>query len=477
MSMLWTAQDVAKATGGELQGAPWEACRVVIDSRSVQPGDLFVAIRGDAHDGHDFVADALVRGAVAAIVQGSGIRCQGSGSVVEVPDTMRALYDLAAAARARTSAKIIGVTGSVGKTSAKDALALAFAACGKTFATTGNLNNHIGLPLTLANVPPDAEFAVLEMGMNHAGEIGPLSRLARPHVALITTVEAVHIEFFDSVEGIADAKAEIFEGLLPGGIAVLNRDNPHFARLAAAAHPHEIFDFGTHPHARYHVESVQVSAKGTEIVATLAGTPVKYHVGAVGAHWGMVSASVLATVDAAGADMAKAAAALAHFYEPVGRGRLKKLPWGDGEIILMDDSYNASPASMRAAFQKLQAIKGAARAVAVLGDMRELGAGADAMHAGLAADILQCGIDIVFAAGPHMRVLYDALPVGVRGGYTENAESLVEIVVKAIKPGDLLLIKGSNGSRMRVVVEKIHAISGAEIGGTLMSKQKKNDAL
>lgn len=459
---LWNAQDVATATQGTCTGN-WNASSVSIDTRTLQVGSLFVALKGERMDGHAHVAQAFEKGAVAALVSAVPAGMDAADArLVMVADTERALQDLGVAARARARAKFIGVTGSVGKTGAKEMLKTALAPMGAVYATTGNLNNHLGVPLTLVNMPKEVDYAIIEMGMNHAGEIRLLSGWVKPDVAMVTTVDAVHIEFFDSVQGIADAKAEIFEGMGGSGFAVLNRDNPHFLRLKEKAEKcglDRILSFGMHADAVCRMTHYSISDEGTLVEAMVAGTKVKFAIGTVGKHWALMSVAVLGVVDAFGADIAKAAEAFAHFSEPKGRGQIRKLAVADGFIRLVDDAYNASPVSMKGAIEKVADMRAAspepARTVIVLGDMLELGDDSQDLHVGLVPSIVNNQIDLVFAAGSFMHHLYDALPDAMKGAYEPTAAKLAPRVVKALKHRDIVLVKGSHGSRMNEVVNAI----------------------
>ncbi|NBO18114.1 MAG: UDP-N-acetylmuramoyl-tripeptide--D-alanyl-D-alanine ligase [Proteobacteria bacterium] len=451
--ILWNEQTAAKATGGLAKGS-WQATRVEIDSRKVQPGDLFVAIKGDVFDGHDFVKDALAKGAVAAVVSRTpeGVAAE---KLLVVDDALRGLEDLGRQARQGSRAKIVGVTGSVGKTSTKEMLRMALSAHGKTYASSGNYNNHIGTPLNLANLPPDAQFAVFEMGMNHAGEISHLTKMVQPQVAAITTVEAVHIEFFDSIEGIADAKGEIFEGVPAGGTAVLNRDNAQYARQLKWVGEHKVANlltFGAHEKSDCRLVEYKPIAGGCAVTASLMGREISYGMKAVGRHWAMTSLLVLCVSQALGLDAAKTATALSQFGELAGRGSLAVLKVKGGEATLIDDSYNASPAAMRAAFAKTrevwQALGGKGRKLAALGNMLELGADGPAMHSALAADLKEQGFDALFTAGELMQHLHKAVPEAMRAGHVAKAGELLPLIRSALKPGDVLLVKGSHGSKM-----------------------------
>jgi UDP-N-acetylmuramoyl-tripeptide--D-alanyl-D-alanine ligase len=456
---LWTDIDAASATGGR-SNRPWSARGVSIDSRAIAPGDLFVALKGETHDGHDHVAAALAAGAVAALVSRVPDNLPSDGALLLVPDTLTALARLGIAARARVGGvRIAAITGSVGKTSTKDALRLVLATQASTHAAAASFNNHIGVPLTLARMPPDAAFAVFEVGMNHPGEIAPLARMIRPELALVTTVEAVHTEFFaDGIDGVAAAKAEI---LAAGGrVAVLNRDNRFFERLAAEARRRgfeRVIGFGGDSAAEVRLVDLRLDAASTTVAAMIHGRAISYRVGAPGRHWALNSLAVLAAVDALGADVGAAAAALAEMSPPKGRGRRHVVGRNGESFVLIDDSYNASPVSMRAAFDVLANcdIAPGGRRIAVLGDMRELGADAPRLHAELAAALSERRIDLVFACGPHMAHLFEALPAQRRAAYAANAQALLPLVRAAIRGGDVVVVKGSLGSRMGPIVDAL----------------------
>lgn len=463
LPILWTAEDAAAATGGQATGTPWQATGVSIDSRTVKPGDLFIAIKGPTFDGHAFAAQALDKGAAAAMVSDVPPGVAGDAPLLAVDDTMAAMTDLGRMSRMRTRARVIGVTGSVGKTGTKEALRHVLSAQAPTFATEGSLNNHWGVPLSLARMPPDSAYAVFEMGMNHAGELGPLSRLVHPQVAIITTVEPAHMEFFASVEAIADAKAEIFEGMEPGGVAVLNRDNPHYARLLAAARTQglKVRSFGTHGEADARLLSADLGPDDSRVSTRIGDEAVDYTIALPGRHWVMNSLAVLLAVSAAGGDVAAAALAFATLPAVKGRGVRRRIDTPSGAFTLIDESYNASPAAMEAAFAVLGRLApaGAGRRVAVLGDMREMGSKADSLHIGLAPALLAAGVGTVYCCGPHMRALFDTLPAAVRGGWTEDSAALAPLVAGRITAGDVVLVKGSAGSRMGRVVEALGALS------------------
>jgi len=461
MTALWTAGDAAAATAGR-SSRDWTARGVSIDSRTLVPGDLFVALSGPNFDGHDFVAASLANGAAAAVVSRRPEGLTADAPLVEVTDTQLALEALGRAARARTAAAIVAVTGSVGKTGTKEALRRAFERQGRTAASAGSLNNQWGVPLSLARMPRETAFGVFELGMNHAGEIDALSRMVRPDVAVITTVEPVHLGFFASVEAIADAKAEIFNGMGPRGAAILNRDNPHYLRLEAAARARgivRIIGFGAHGDAQVRLIDCHLHATASAVRASVMGEIVDYCVAAAGRHWVMNSLAVLAAVKAAGGDVGAAAAALGALEPLAGRGQRHKIAAGGGTIELIDESYNASPASMRAAIAVLAANlpeKGGRR-IAVLGDMRELGTASNELHAALAAPLAEAGVDLVFTVGDDMRALNAALPKAQRGAHRASAAEMAALLPERLGAGDIVVVKGSWGTRMREVVARLLA--------------------
>ena len=458
---LWQFTDFAAAMDARVLGsAPAHVTGISIDSRTLAPGDAFFAIRGERFDGHDFVAAAFRAGASAAVV--AEARLGGldlNGALCLVRDPLDALAALARAARDRSRARVIAVTGSVGKTGTKEALRLALARQGEVHASAASHNNHWGVPLSLARLPANAPYAVFEIGMNHAGEITPLTRLVRPHVAVITTVEPVHLEFFDSVAAIAEAKAEIFLGLAEGGTAVLNRDNAHFDLLARRAREAgaRIVAFGAHESADVRLLDLAREPEGSRVRARVHGRDIDYRIGAPGRHLAVNSLAVLAAAEAAGADPALAALALADLAPPKGRGARSVIEVEGGAVTLIDESYNANPASMRAALTLLgeAPIGRRGRRVAVLGDMLELGSESPQLHAALAGPVLEAGIDRVFAAGPLMRRLWEALPVETRGYRAETAAELQDPLLAALRPGDAVMVKGSLGSRMGPLVEAL----------------------
>ncbi|CAA7622538.1 UDP-N-acetylmuramoyl-tripeptide--D-alanyl-D-alanine ligase [Candidatus Terasakiella magnetica] len=458
--ILWTTAEAAAATAGTPSGSMWEAFGVSIDSRTVQPGDLFIALEGPSHDGHDHVAESLAKGAVCAMVHRLPEGVPDDAPLLLVGNTMRGLEDLGRASRNRSAARIGAVTGSVGKTGTKEMLAHVLSRQGATHASVGSFNNHWGVPLSLARMPRDARFAIFELGMNHPGEITPLSRMVRPHVAAITTVEAVHMEFFASTLAIADAKAEIFDGIEPLGIAILPRDNRHFHHLAAAAEAAGVAgiqSFGSHIESSARLLDCGIDPHSTAVFALLRDHALSYRIGISGRHWATNSLAVLLMVQSLGGDTDKAAHALADMTAPKGRGERKTVTVAGGSIELIDESYNASPVSMKAALATLAAAKPAkaARRIAVLGDMRELGGQGPMLHAGLNEAVELWNIDLVFTAGPLMRHLHDALAPQRRGGHAESSDAVVELVRATVKAGDVVMVKGSAGSRMGVVVKAL----------------------
>jgi UDP-N-acetylmuramoyl-tripeptide--D-alanyl-D-alanine ligase len=450
--------------GRPVGARPEAVTGISIDSRTIEPGEAFFAIHGDRFDGHDFASMAVARGAATAVVGEDRLASLGriKGSLTVVDDVLDALRGLGVAARARSEARIAAITGSVGKTTTKEMLATALAPDGAVHYSPASFNNHWGVPLTLARMPRDARYGVFEIGMNHPGEIEPLVRMVRPHVAIVTTVEPVHLEYFKDVKAIAKAKAEIFSGVEPGGAAIINRDNPHYAqlaRLARAAGIERVIGFGEHPKAEARLLTARLKERCTCIAAKILGEDVSYKLGAPGRHLAQNSLAVLAAVSVLGADLALAALALAGVEAGKGRGQRQVLAVPGGAATLIDESYNANPASMRAAMALLAQTEPArnGRRIAILGDMLELGPDAEAMHAGLAEAIAEAEVDRVYLVGPLMRSLWEALPAHLRGGHTDKASELEPVVVDAIGAGDVIMVKGSNASRMGPLVEAIKA--------------------
>lgn len=461
MMPLWSAVEAEAATGGQATKA-WQAAGVSIDSRTVVPGDLFIALVGPHFDGHRFVADALAKGAAAAVIALRPQDLPADAPLLLVSDTQRALEDLGRAARTRSRAAIIAVTGSVGKTGTKEALRQALGRQGRAFASAGSLNNQWGVPLSLSRLPSDADYGIFELGMNHPGEIDALTRMVRPHAAIVTTIEPAHLGFFPSVEAIADAKAEIFVGVEPYGAAILNRDNPFYERLAEAARRHgiaRVIGFGTHETAAVRLIACHLHATASAVTASVVGETIDYSISLPGRHWVMNSLAVLAAVKAVGGDVGAAAGAMATLCALEGRGRRYRLEIPGGTIELIDESYNASPASMRAALSVLGAIEpnDGGRRIAVLGDMLELGTDAPRLHAELAEPLLAADVALTFTLGEEMRALDRALPAQRQGGHATSVAELREMLLSELKPSDVITVKGSHGSRLYELVAELVA--------------------
>lgn len=461
MSVLWTASDAIKATGGVLAGGEWSATGITFDSREVTPGDLFVALIGE-RNGHEYVADAFRQGAVAALISETCPGLEPDAKRIAVPDTLEALEQLGVARRSDVSAKICAITGSAGKTGTKEALRHCLAPSGKTHASVKSFNNHLGVPLTLARMAKDTEFGVFEVGMNHPGEIVPLTKMVRPHVAIVTTVQPVHLEFFKSIEAIADAKGEIFTGIEPDGIAIINQDSEHFDRLrkhAEKAGVGAIWGFGTHEDAELRLTDVALGATSSSVRASICGEAITYKVGAPGRHLVMNSLAVMGAVKAMGADLALAGLEYAKLEATDGRGKRHVLDVAGGALTVVDESYNANPASMVAAIETLAASEPGPRGrrIAVVGDMLELGAGGPQFHAEIATAIVDSKIDLVFCAGPLMAHLWEALPDARRGLYGAHSSDLVETVRAEVHAGDVVMVKGSLGSAMKPIVDALLA--------------------
>ncbi|SNB56222.1 UDP-N-acetylmuramoyl-tripeptide--D-alanyl-D-alanine ligase [Arboricoccus pini] len=456
MTPLWTAVEAEAATGGKVLGH-WSVQAVSIDTRALGEKTLFVALAGENRDGHAFAPEASQAGAVVMVAREEGLPAGAPRLVVQ--DTLKGLEALGVTARARTDARIVAVTGSVGKTGTKEALRHVLAAQDRTHASIASYNNHWGVPLSLARMPKATRFGVFELGMNHAGEISALTRMVRPHVAIITRIAPAHLEYFGTLEKIADAKAEIFAGLEQGGVAVLPRDDVQFDRLARAARENgaDIVSFGSHEAADWRLLAFEPTAEGSHVELSHKDRSLRFALGAPGRHWAQNALAVLAAVDALGGDVEAAALALAEFQPPGGRGQRRPIKVKGGMALLLDESYNANPTSMQAAIDVLGQRPG--RRIAVLGDMLELGASAPDLHAGLAPLLSEAHVDLVFLAGPLMRHLFDALPTDRRGAYRPTAKELVDPVEAVLQPGDTVLVKGSLGSRMKLIVD---ALAGKE---------------
>ncbi len=468
--VLWTAQEAADATGGE-NTCDWQAMGLSLNTRNLEEGDLFFALQGPNFDGHDYVADAFEKGASVAVVQRRPERLGDDASLLIVDDTLGALNRLGACARANSTAKFIGVTGSVGKTSIKEILRHCLSRQDVTAASAASLNNHWGVPLSLARMPRDAVYAVNEMGMNSPGEIRELAKLVRPDVAIISTIEAVHFEFFKSIEEIAKAKCEIFEAMNSEGVAVLNKDHPLFDLMAESARENgvqNIVGFGEHPQADARLIGYELFAEYSRVQANICGEVIEYNISNPGFHWILNSLAALAAIKAVGADVTKAAADLSTLHGLAGRGEKTLLALEKGESFeLIDDSYNASPVSVRASINVLANAtpNNFGRRIAVLGDMLELGRKSKKMHSDLAGSINDSGIDLVFTCGPHMEALHEALPPEMRGVHKENSQELAAIITDIVQADDVISVKGSLGSRMSVIIDSLKALSAKNSGG------------
>mgnify|MGYP000880867955 CR=1 FL=1 len=464
MNQLWSADALIEATGGRPLGTmPDSVGGISIDTRTLAPGDAFFAIKGESLDGHDFAGAALAAGAGVLVVDENKLPALGrvGGAKILVPDVLKALEAVGVAARARSKAKIIAITGSAGKTSTKEAMRHALSAVGKVHASDKSFNNHWGVPLTLSRLPEDADFAIFEIGMNHPGEIRPLTKMVRPHVALITLIAAAHLGHFRDLDEIAAAKAEIFEGVVPKGVALLNHDDARFkllSKLAHAAGVETVKGFGEHEKSDFKLLKCEGDADGSLIVARIGGHNVEARVGAPGRHVAQNALAVLAIAELIGVDVDKVAAALATLVPESGRGRRHDLLLPDGTVHLIDESYNANPASMKAALDLLCAapLRASGRRIAVLGDMLELGTHAEALHAGLADLIDAKRIDEVLLAGPEMKALAARLvDHGPKVEYRSNVEELKPVLMKTVRAGDTVMIKSSKGIGFSKLVETL----------------------
>ena len=455
MTALWTSAELRAATNGVL-AAECVVKGVSIDSRSIAPDDVFIALR-DQRDGHDFVADALARGAMAAMVDHAPQGAVDTAKLLMVGDTLAGLTALGAAGRARAMARVVGVTGSVGKTTTKEMLRVALGAFGATHASAASHNNHWGVPLTLARLPRDAAFAVIEMGMNNRGEIAPLSRLAQPQIGIITSTGTAHIGLLGSQAAIAAEKGDIIAGIAPGGTAILPADSTFAAELVARARDAglTVLTHGEAAGADARLLSYQASPGGGMAEIALAGQHIALRLTTPGRHVALNACAVLAAVQALGLSPEKGAEALASFTAGAGRGALRRIRVAGGEALLIDDSYNASVASVRAGLAVLAA-QPAKRRIFAFGDMLELGAEGPAQHAALAPDAAQ-NSDLVFCCGPLSKYLFDALPAHQRGGHFPDSAALATALRAALQPGDAVLVKGSLGSRMSLVIAALLA--------------------
>ncbi len=466
---LWTSEAAAKSTGGKVTTA-WECSGVSIDTRTLEPGDLFVALTA-ARDGHEFVAQALEKGAAAALVSRVPEGVSPDAPLLIVDDVLEGLEALGRAGRARTEARVVAVTGSVGKTSTKEMLRAILEGQGRTHASVASYNNHWGVPLTLARMPQDTEFAVIEIGMNHPGEISPLAKMARPHVALVTTVAAVHLEAFENVEGIAQEKAAVFDGLEPGGVAIVNADieTADVLRAHAESLSAGIEEFGETA-KDWQLGDVKLTGNVTVVRAAHGGDPVMFKVQSAGRHFAMNGLGALAAVEALGADLALSVAALGRWTPFVGRGARETIYLDPVEtertLELIDEAYNANPTSLGAALEVLAAATpsngvgriGKGRRIAFVGDMKELGPQEIEMHADLAAHPAMQDVDVVHCVGPLMQHLHAALPEEKQGQWTETSAELVPDVRKLVDAGDVVMAKGSLSMALSKVVDAIRKL-------------------
>ncbi|ESZ59898.1 UDP-N-acetylmuramoylalanyl-D-glutamyl-2,6-diaminopimelate--D-alanyl-D-alanine ligase [Mesorhizobium sp. L103C131B0] len=474
MSVLWTSEALVDAMGGRPLGPmPEGISGISIDSRSLQPGDAFFAIKGEAMDGHDFATAAIKAGAGVLVVAEGKLPSLGrlTAPMIVVQDVLAALEKLGVAARARSNAKIIAVTGSAGKTTTKEALRHVLSAVGTVHASAQSFNNHWGVPLTLARMPDDCDYAVFEIGMNHPGEIRPLVKMVRPHVAIVTMIAAAHLGFFRNLDEIAKAKAEIFEGIEPGGAALLNRDDARWKlldKMARAAGVEHVFGFGENARSTYKLTKCELHADHSDITARIGGQDVTARIGAPGRHMVQNVLAVLGAAHLVEADIGKVALALADLSAERGRGKRHMLRHPKGPITLIDESYNANPSSMAAAMALLNAtpVTGEGRRIAVLGDMLELGDHSAKLHAALAELIVGTGTNTVFLGGPEMRALADILPDEIKTEYRAGAEELKPLLLSTLKAGDVVMIKSSKGIGFSKLVEALLGKYPAEAAGT-----------
>lgn len=475
MNWLWTSDALVEAMDGRPVGTmPDGVTGISIDSRTLKPGEAFFAIKGESMDGHDFLTAAIKAGAGVLVVAESRLAAFGrlTSPMIVVPDVLAALEKLGVAARARSRARIVAITGSVGKTSTKEALRRVLSSVGKVHASVASFNNHWGVPLTLARMPEDCDYAIFEIGMNHPGEIRPLAKMVRPHVAIITLIAPAHLGFFRNLDEIAQAKAEIFEGLEPGGAVLLNRDDPRtklLNKLARAAGVEHVYGYGEAARATFRLVRCVLHADHSTITAKIGGQELVARVGAPGRHMVQNALAVLGAAHLVGADVARAALALGDISAEAGRGRQHVLRIGDeGTITLIDESYNANPVSVRAALELLKEtpVAEGGRRVAVLGDMLELGGHAEKLHAGLATPVVESGADPVLLAGPHMASLAKALPADMKVMLEPTAEALKPVLLKTLRPGDVVMVKSSKGigfSRLvEALLQKFPAIAGKD---------------
>jgi UDP-N-acetylmuramoyl-tripeptide--D-alanyl-D-alanine ligase len=459
MTYLWSHEELCRGLGATLVGTPPVGLTgMSIDTRMLEKGNVFFALQGENRDGHAFVEAALKAGAGAAVVTSANVEnLQSHGPLYVVDDVLKAMENLGRASRARMQGRVLAVTGSVGKTSTKEALRHVFSRQGETHASVASYNNHWGVPLTLARMPQTTQFGIFEIGMNHPFEILPLVQMVRPHAAIVTTVAPVHLEHFKSISAIADAKGEIFSGLMSGGTAIINRDNDQFDRLKAHAMSSpagRIVSFGEHESSDVRLIKLILKSDMSILAARVLGKDVNLQVGAPGKHMAMNALAVMAASVALGGDLALTALALADLTAGSGRGQRTELLAPGGNFTLLDESYNANPASMKASIALLSQLPVGARGrrIVVLGDMLELGPKGPEMHAELAEAIDENAIDLVFCSGPLMQNLWEALPKNKRRHYATTSAELQPLILDEMRAGDAVMIKGSLGSRMGPIV-------------------------
>lgn len=463
MTFLWTSEDLIAATGGRpLGNLPEGVTGISIDTRSLQRGEAFFAIKGERFDGHDFATAAMAAGASLMIVSEDRLPALGRLAIpkIVVPDVMKALQNVAVAARARSRARIIAVTGSAGKTTTKEMLRCALQGTGSVHAAESSFNNHWGVPLTLARLPADAKFGVFEIGMSHAGEIKPLVKMVQPHVAIVTMVAGAHLGHFSSLEEIARAKGEIFSGVVSGGQAIINRDDARWnllAKMAMDAGIKNVWGFGEHARAQFRLAAWEPAENSSAITVRIAGQEITGHIGAPGRHMVQNALAVLGAGYLVGADVPQMLLALAGFSPVDGRGRRYKLRHPEGELTLIDESYNANPASMRAALHLLSAapVSGEGRRIAVLGDMLELGEHSSKLHEALGELIVAAGTDVLFIAGEEMKALAAQPPAEVQLEYRDTAGELEPLLLQTMRPGDTIVIKSSKSAGFSKLVEAL----------------------
>ncbi len=458
MTTLWTTKDIAEKTGGTCD-KDVKITGVSIDTRTLKKGDLFIALKGDFSDGHDYIGKAAEADAAAAITDRD---IDADLPLVKTEDTLQALRDLGAAARDRSKALRFGVTGSAGKTGTKEMLGIVLKEFGKTHTSVKSYNNHWGVPLTLSRMPEDTEYGVFEMGMNHAGEISDLSKMVHPNIAIITTVLPAHIENFENEAGIARAKSEIVDGMDKDGVLILNADNPHFEtlqKIGRDAGLTKIYGFGEEEDADATITDIKLAADGSKVKARILGEAVKFKLSIPGKHIALNALAVLTAIKAAGLDVERAAKILTKAEPIEGRGQKLeiKIEKGQPPLVIIDESYNANPEAMKAAFKVLEMVepKGDGRRIAVLGDMLELGPTGPTMHADLANPLLMAKADLVFTCGPQMEALFSTLPPPWQGAHEKDSFALRDPLLNAVRPGDVVLIKGSLGSKMAYIVEAL----------------------